>query len=79
MHGQLPRPEGRSLKPQGSAHHIREGQGVAQRASDVLSIPLCYSCHKGKNVIHGDRTMLRIYKVDELDLLELTLERILHD
>ncbi len=28
-------------------HHIREGQGMAQRASDFLTIPLCPDCHVG--------------------------------
>ena len=59
------------------AHHIREGQGMSQRASDVLLIPLCKSCHQGKNGIHGDRSILRIFKVEELDLLAITLEKLL--
>jgi len=59
------------------AHHIREGQGMSQRASDVLVIPLCKSCHQGPNGIHGDRSMLRIFKVEELDLLAITLEKLL--
>lgn len=57
-------------------HHIREGQGMSQRASNWLTIPLCPDCHTGKNGIHGDRTMLRIAKVDELDLLAMTYERL---
>ncbi len=58
-------------------HHIRSGQGLSQRASNYLVIPLCKSCHQGKNGIHGDRSMLRIFKVEELDLLALTLEKLL--
>ncbi|MGL4480439.1 MAG: hypothetical protein ACRCVK_19725 [Aeromonas veronii] len=61
------------------AHHIRAGQGMGQRASDVLAIPLCKSCHQGPSGIHGDRAMMRIHKVDELDLLAITLERILNE
>jgi hypothetical protein len=57
-------------------HHIREGQGMAQRAGNMLVIPLCPSCHRGPKGIHGDRTMLRIRKVDELDLLNETLMKV---
>lgn len=55
-------------------HHIREGQGMAQRASDFLAIPLCPECHQGQMGVHGDRTMLRIHKLTELDLLARTIE-----
>lgn len=58
-------------------HHVREGQGMAQRASDFLVIPLCHDgCHQGKNGIHGDRALFRIAKVKELDLLALTIGRL---
>lgn len=58
-------------------HHIREGQGMAQRASNWLVIPLCHlGCHQGPCGIHGDRSLLRIAKVDEFDLLAATLERL---
>ena len=57
-------------------HHIREGQGMAQRANDWLAIPLCPDCHTGPKGIHGDKTMLRIMKVTELDLLADTLKAI---
>jgi hypothetical protein len=57
-------------------HHIREGQGMSQRAGNMLVIPLCASCHRGPKGIHGDRTMLRIRKVDELDLLNETLIKV---
>jgi len=60
--------------PCAHAHHIREGQGLAQRAGHRLTIPLCYECHEGKNGIHGNQNLLRIAKVSELDLLEITLE-----
>jgi hypothetical protein len=55
-------------------HHLREGQGMSQRASDMLVIPVCPSCHRGPQGIHGDKSMLRIYKKTELDLLADTLE-----
>lgn len=56
------------------AHHMREGQGMSQRASDWFSIALCPECHRGPLGIHGDRTLLRIKKLDELDLVAMTLE-----
>lgn len=59
-------------------HHIREGQGMAQRASNWLVVPLCHEgCHQGPNGIHGDRALLRIAKVDELDLLAETIKELL--
>lgn len=57
-------------------HHIREGQGGAQRASDFLTVPLCPSCHRGPKGVHGDRSMLKIRKWTELDLLADTLRRL---
>jgi hypothetical protein len=57
-----------------SVHHLREGQGKGERASDFLTIALCYDCHQGPNGFHGNRSLLRIAKVDELDLLALTIE-----
>jgi hypothetical protein len=56
-------------------HHIREGQGGAQRASHWLTVALCHeSCHTGPHGIHGDRALLRQAKCTELDLLAWTLE-----
>lgn len=55
-------------------HHPREGQGMSQRASDWLAIPLCPDCHRGSRGLHGDRTYMRVLKVGELDLLALTIE-----
>ena len=57
-------------------HHIREGQGMAQRASNWLVVPLCPSCHRGSKGIHGDKSMMNIRKWTELDLLAMTLERL---
>ncbi|MDR3445972.1 hypothetical protein [Dyella sp.] len=57
-------------------HHIRAGQGMSERASDFLTVPVCPSCHTGPKGIHGDKTMLRIKKWDELDLLADTLRRL---
>lgn len=57
-------------------HHIREGQGMGERAGNFLTIPLCPDHHTGPQGVHGDRTYMRILKVDELDLLNITLERL---
>lgn len=58
------------------AHHIREGEGMAQRSSDWLTAALCSECHRGPLGIHGDQTFLKVCKVSELDLLALTLQGI---
>lgn len=58
------------------AHHARTGQGASQRASDFLAIPLCYACHQGDQGIHGDRSLMRVAKVEELDLLGDVIGRI---
>lgn len=55
-------------------HHLRDGQGMAQRGSNWTAIPLCPECHRGSLGIHGDKTYLRILKMDELDLLAATIE-----
>lgn len=58
------------------AHHLREGQGMAQRSSDYLTAALCRGCHQGPRGVHGDRTLLKIAKVEELDLVATTIERL---
>jgi hypothetical protein len=51
------------------AHHIKQGQ-------HYTCVALCYECHQGKQGIHGDKTLWRIRKMDELDALAVTLERL---
>jgi hypothetical protein len=59
-------------------HHPRDGQGMAQRASNWLGIPLCgEGCHRGPLGVHGDRTFLKLLKMTELDLLAATLAEVL--
>lgn len=61
-----------------TVHHLREGQGVAQRANHRLTIALCEDCHQDSRLgMHGDRTLLRIANVDELDLLGDTIAGLL--
>lgn len=61
-------------------HHIREGQGMAQRASDMLVIPLCPTHHKGGGLgvaYHdGEKSFERIYG-SELDLLAQTIAEVM--
>lgn len=49
-------------------HHIRTGQGMAQRAPHWLTIPLCPHCHENNIAI------MRAQKTDELKLLANTIE-----
>ena len=52
------------------AHEIEQGQWFT-------SIALCRDCHMGSsNGIHGNKTMWRIKKLDELGALNITLGRI---
>lgn len=51
------------------AHEIKQGLWYT-------AIALCAECHRGKNGIHGDKTMWRIHKMDETDALNETLRRI---
>ena len=57
-------------------HHIREGQGMGQRAGHFLVIPLCLEHHTGNNGIHGmgTRRFESAYRTTELRLLDETLE-----
>lgn len=55
-------------------HHLREGQGMGERASHWLTVPLCPECHTGTNGIHGNKSYMRIRKLDELDLLAMTIK-----
>lgn len=57
-------------------HHIREGQGMSQRANHFLTVPLCHECHQGKHGIHGDRSAWRLRKLTELDVLADTFRQI---
>ncbi len=55
-------------------HHCREGQGMAQRAQNWLAIPICPTCHTGSHGIHGDKQLLKARKLDEIDLLSMTIQ-----
>ena len=55
-------------------HHVREGQGMGERSSHWLTVPLCPDCHTGPNGIHGNKSFMRIRKLDELDMLASTIK-----
>lgn len=57
-------------------HHIREGQGMAQRASNYLTVPLCPECHRGSRGIHGDRSAFLLNKLDEMKMLADTIGKV---
>lgn len=59
-------------------HHLREGQGGAQRACDFISIGLCPPHHRGDDGIHGlgTRGFERRYGIDELGLLAEVIARL---
>lgn len=53
------------------AHHIKQG-------AQYTAVALCKDCHQGSiNGIHGQRAMWRVMKMDELDALAATIERLL--
>ena len=57
-------------------HHIREGQGMSQRASNWLVIPLCPDHHTGHLSIHGSKKQFEAIYGNELDLLAETIEKL---
>lgn len=52
------------------AHHIKQ-------SSAWTCVAVCSACHRGTSGIHGDKTMLRIFKMDEMDALAVTIQRIM--
>lgn len=58
-------------------HHIREGQGISQRASHFLTIPLCSDHHTGPLSIHMSKRQFENMYGSELDLLAGTIKRLM--
>lgn len=54
-------------------HHAREEQGTAMKSGDFCVIPLCADCHRGSNGVHGNKTMLRVFKTGEMKMLNETI------
>lgn len=57
-------------------HHIRAGAGMGQRSPHYLTVGLCYEHHRGNSGVHGlgVRGFYTRYKLDELDLLSMTIQ-----
>lgn len=55
--------------PISEAHHTKQGNQFSAAA-------LCYDCHRGPLGWDGDRTLMRIYKKDENDLISITTGRV---
>ncbi len=61
-------------------HHIRQGQGMSQRAGHWLVLPLCERHHlSGPYSIHGGPSKFKMRYGEELGLLDEVLERIYGD
>jgi hypothetical protein len=48
-------------------HHVRKGRLRSDCHYDVL--PLCHSCHQGKQGVHGDKSILKAVGLSEDQLL----------
>lgn len=54
------------------AHHINQGQ-------HYTTVALCKSCHQGSFLgWHGEKRTWKIHKMDELDALNVTIERLIN-
>lgn len=52
------------------AHHIKQG-------SQYLCVALCEDCHRGPyNGLHGQKRIWSVMKMDEMDALQVTLQRL---
>jgi hypothetical protein len=59
--------------PPSAAHHINQGQ-------QYTTVALCYDCHQGSFMgWHGQKRAWAIRKMDELDALNVTIQRLLTD
>ena len=52
-----------------AAHHVNQGD-------HYTTVALCWECHQGKHGWHGQKTLWRIRKMDELKALNETLRRV---
>ncbi len=53
------------------AHHIKQGQ-------HMTAVALCKDCHQGPLMgLHGQRRMWAIRKMDEVDALAVTIQRLM--
>jgi hypothetical protein len=56
--------------PPSEAHHVKQHR-------QYTCVALCVDCHRGYNGWHQTKAMWRIKKMDELDALNITIERLL--
>jgi hypothetical protein len=56
--------------PPSSAHHIKQGQ-------HFTTVALSWEAHQGPNGWHGNKSLWRIRKMDELDALAVTIGRLM--
>ena len=61
------------------AHHAREDKGASQRGGHFCTIALCQDCHASPMGIHGDKTFMKIYKLSEMDMLDITIGKLMAD
>lgn len=55
------------------AHEIKQGQWYT-------AIALCHDCHQGdNNGLHGRRRMWAVKKMDEIDALAVTIQRLMKE
>lgn len=55
------------------AHHIKQGL-------QYTCVALCTDCHRGPVLgLHGQRRMWAIKKMDEIDALNVTIERLMNE
>lgn len=47
---------------------------MGDRASDYLTVALCVDCHRGTHGFHGTKSLMRIAKLSEMDLLAETVK-----
>lgn len=66
---------GQSQAARTEVHHLRSDAGMGQRSHHFNVAALCEDCHRGTMGIHGDRSLLRIAKVSERDLADMTAEK----
>ena len=53
------------------AHHVKQHR-------QYTVVALCKDCHQGYNGWHGTKAFWKIKKMDELDALNITIERMIH-
>lgn len=52
------------------AHHVKQGR-------QYTTIALCKDCHTGYNGWHGTKAFWRVRKIDEIDALDRTIQRLM--